>query len=514
MATSRKILINTVAGGVTRILGLALAFVTTPVMIHTLGDQGFGLFTLIGALTAYAGLLDFGIGPGLVRHYTEFSDKGDARAVRQVTTFSVVFYLVIGVAVGWPLYLIAPWLCDLLDLPAEMRDTAILSIMLMFGWFILNCIGGVFGSRLTSHHRLDLVSYIALAGQVLYASLVIWALPIVPTVTAAILFNVGQIVFTLVVMLALVVRYDGNPFSNPFTIPRALVGKLLSFGGWMQVNQLAAIVSLELDKLVIGRYLGVAAVTPYQVGNRLATLNRLIPLQFLSAIVPAATSIAIRVRGAELEAFYVRMNRYLMIMTLAITGFVIVDANRLILAWIGREYPEAVLVTIALSLSFAVNNLTGGGTTIVRAAEMPRYETYYAVLSTVLNVVLTLALAPTYGLAGIIGATIAANVIGSVYFLVLFGRLFDFPIYRTLLSWLLPLTAVMVAAMLAVAAVHAVFPPQADAGRLAHLGWLMVEGTLYMLVFLPGLVLLKVTTEEENTGVLQVLGRFRRTAKI
>ncbi|WP_181705463.1 lipopolysaccharide biosynthesis protein [Chthonobacter rhizosphaerae] len=514
MATNRKIFINTVAGGATRILGLAIAFVTTPVMIVTLGDQGFGLFTLIGALTAYAGLLDFGIGPGLVRHYSEYTERGEPLAVRQVTTFSIVFYAVLFLVVAGPLYAVAPALCDLLGLPAEMRDTAVASIMLMFGWFILSSLGGVFGSRLVSLHRMDVVSVIALVGQILYAALVILVLPIYPTVTAAILFNVGQVLFTALVMLALVIRADGNPVSNPFRIPGALVKKLLSFGGWMQINQFAAIVSLELDKLIIGRYLGVAAVTPYQIGNRLATLNRLIPLQFLSAIVPAATSIAIRARGPELEAFYVRMNRYLMVMTLAITGFVVADANRLVLAWIGREYAEAVFVIIALSISFAVNNLTGGGTTIVRSAGMPRYETYYALVSTGLNVVLTLAAAPYFGLVGIIGATIVANVIGSVYFLVLFGRLFDFPLWRSLLSWLIPLVAVTVASILAVKGVHAVFPPQADAGRWVHLGWLIIEGSLFMLVFVPGLFVARFCTEEETALASRFLAGFRRTIRI
>jgi O-antigen/teichoic acid export membrane protein len=431
MAQSRSILINTVAGGATRVIGIAISFITTPILINILGDQGFGLFTLIGALTAYAGLLDFGIGPGLVRHYTEFSDRQAGAAVRQITTFSVTFYVLLFAVLIAPMAWVAPWLCDAMALQPDVKNTAILSLLLMFGYFILSCIGGVFGSRMISVHRLDLVCYVGLGGQLVYAALVIIVLPSYPTVVAAIIFNLIQVALTSSVLIFLVWAHDRRVFCNPLSIPTWLIRKILAFGGWMQINSVAALVGLELDKVIIGRFLGLSSLTPYQIGNRLASLNRLLPFQFLAAVVPAATVVSINGQGEAMEQFYIRMSRYLMVLTMPITGFVALDADRLILAWIGKPYPEAVLVAGALAISYAINNLTGGGTTIARAAGIPRYETYYALVSTVLNLVLTIALVPYFGLAGIIGGTIIANVIGSVYFLFLIRRAFSFGLYRT-----------------------------------------------------------------------------------
>ena len=478
---ARRIIINTASGSGARILTLGIVFLTTPILINRLGAEAFGLFAIVAALPAYAGLLDFGIGAGLVKHLTEYSESGNPAGVKQVMTLSMVFYLVLGTLVLPAVYLVAPYIADLFAISEQLRRTAEISIVVMFCYFIGSGIVGAFSARLISLHRMDVTAAIGLLGQIVYAALVFAVIPVVPTILAAVWLNVVQLVVTGLLTYAVVLRTDRRIFCNPLTIPGPLIRKLFSFGGWMQLNSLTALVNLEADKLIIAGFLNMAAVTPYQIGNRLASLNRLIPFQLLSAIMPAATMMHVGRPHEDAEEFYRNMSRYLMLLTLSITGFTIVVADRLIITWIGQPYPQATLIVFALSLSFAVNNLTGGGTTMARAAGLPRYETYYAVVSMLLNVGLTVALAPSFGLVGILGGTVVANLIGSAYFIILFHRRFRFPWVRTMGDWLWRLLAATIAAGTVVYLIQAWEPSTLSIGRLTGLALLAVYGMLYLI---------------------------------
>jgi len=491
---ARRIIINTATGSGAKIVTLGIVFLTTPILINRLGAEAFGLFAIVATLPSYAGLLDFGIGAGLVKHLTEHSEVGDSAGVRQIMTLSLVFYALLAAALTPIVWLLAPVLTHLFAVHEEFRATAELSIIIMFLYFIASGVVGVVSARLVSLHRMDITAVIGLLGQVVYGVLVFVVIPAVPTILAAIWLNVVQLVVTGLLMYAVVLRMDKRILCNPLTIPGPLIRRLFAFGGWMQLNSLTALVNLEADKVIIAGFLNMAAVTPYQIGNRLASLNRILPFQLLSAVMPAATIVHAGMHVGrpreDAERFYRDMSRYLMLLTLPITGFTIAVADRLIITWIGKPYPQATLIVFALSLSLAANNLTGGGTIMVRAAGQPRYETYYAVVAMVLNVGLTVLLAPTFGLAGILGGTIAANLIGSVYFIVMFHRRFHFPWFRTMGDWLWRLLAATVAAGAGVILVQAWEPGSLQADRLTGLVLLSAYGILYLLLFGFSLTLL------------------------
>ncbi|QBR72483.1 hypothetical protein CU048_15650 [Beijerinckiaceae bacterium] len=502
---TRRIIINTAVGTWARIASLLIGFFTAPILFNHLGSEQFGLFAILGSLAAYAGLLDFGIGPGLIKHFTEFSERDDPLAVRQVTTFATLFYLLLGVVFTPIVYYLAPTLSNLLSVNSDMQDLARICIISMFLYFILSGISGIFSARLVSLHRMDITASIGLVGQIIYGISVFIIIPLYPTVIAAIMLVYLQLFVNGVSTFLIVVRREPRVFSDPRKIPISLVRKLFAFGGWMQLNGLSALINLEADKLIIAAFVNLETVAFYQLGNRLAALNRVLPFQLLSAVMPAASSIRIKNDPNSIEVFYTHTSRYLMLITMMITGFVSIAAGHILTVWLGKPNPEAAYVTIALSISFALNNLTGAGTTIVRGAGLPRYETYYAWVSSVLNVIITVVLAKPFGIAGILVGTIIGNIIGSLYFLVLFHHVFKFPWSRSIGVWIWKLVFSTGVACLAVWLIELAFPVGYSLSRWFELSLVTATGLLYLGVFFGALTLLKFWTDEDKDA-------FRRFA--
>jgi O-antigen/teichoic acid export membrane protein len=505
--TTRRVLINTLTGGGSRIVGLVIGFVTTPLLVHDLGDGGFGLFVLVGAIVGYVGLLDFGIGPGLVRFFTEYDRGANARGVQDILSLAFSFYFLMGLIVGGALVLWAPWLIGRLTISPSMRRTAEISIFIVFGYFILSCLVGVLTARLVSLHRMDVTSFIRVIGQVVYAGLVVGVLPRFPTVETAILLNVAQVAITGVLSLIVLSRIGPIRLSNPFSIPPPLIRKVMAFGGWMQINSLASLVTLETDRIIVAAFISIQAVTPYQIGNRLGSLGGVLPTQLLGAAMPNATMLSLNDDPQALKSFYGDMTRYLMLLTVPVVGGIAAVANPFIVAWMGRVFPNAAFVAIGLSLAFGINNLTGMGTTMLRAAGLPKYEAYCGIIGTVLNIVITVALAPKFGLRGIVVGTILAEIFTSICFLVLFHRRYPFGWWETVGTWLWRL---FVATFLSVGAVealrHFIWTPMNRLEAVLQIG---LYGAIFSILCVIALTALRFWTREDRDFAVKILRRLR-----
>uniref|UniRef100_UPI001EF64184 polysaccharide biosynthesis C-terminal domain-containing protein n=1 Tax=Frankia sp. CiP3 TaxID=2880971 RepID=UPI001EF64184 len=92
--------------------------------------------------------------------------------------------------------------------------------------------------------------------------------------------------------------------------------------------------------------------------------------------------------------------------------------------WLGPHYLLGGLVAAVLMAGYSVHvGLTGMRTCFVRAVGQPGLETRYSVVTTALNVILTIPLALLFGVVGVVSATAAALILASLYFMRLCRRL-------------------------------------------------------------------------------------------
>ena len=74
-----------VSGAALRIVNMAVLFVTTPILVRALGDEIFGVFVTITALTAYLAMSDLGIGGGLLA-LGAAAGRGDREEMSRLVT--------------------------------------------------------------------------------------------------------------------------------------------------------------------------------------------------------------------------------------------------------------------------------------------------------------------------------------------------------------------------------------------------------------------------------------------
>ena len=67
ISISQKIIRNTTFNIIGRFWRILVALVLTPYIIRYIGIERYGIWALIGVVTSYFGLIDFGIGTSFIR---------------------------------------------------------------------------------------------------------------------------------------------------------------------------------------------------------------------------------------------------------------------------------------------------------------------------------------------------------------------------------------------------------------------------------------------------------------
>ena len=109
---------------------IAATYVLTPLTIDVLGEEGYGTWTLITAITTYIGLLALGVPMACVRYLAQHAAEGDTRAMNAMIGSCAVLYLLLG-AVAVLLGAVLLPLFGLYDIPAALQTQAPLAFAII-----------------------------------------------------------------------------------------------------------------------------------------------------------------------------------------------------------------------------------------------------------------------------------------------------------------------------------------------------------------------------------------------
>jgi O-antigen/teichoic acid export membrane protein len=481
---TRAILGNTVVLTLGQVSGIAVSILLTPYIVHTLGIERYGLWAFLSSVVAFAGLLQFGIGKGSVRFIAFYSERNELDIVRRIVSYVVLSHVVAGVILIPIAWLTARAIVPHLHISRTLAPTAETLFPLIFAYSFFAGAVRPLGMLLIGLERMWMTSAVALLSQLVYAAGVVALLSHGLGLYGLVVATFMQIAFQGLACYLIGRHLIGRVLGNPFRLGRAVLKEMLKFGSWIQVNSVAGLVNSQTDAIVIGSWVNVESVGLYAIGNRIAQLVRMIPLTLLPPLLPAVAGIHAQGDDERIARTVLQGSRFVGLLTIGMSGFVLATAPLIMTVWLGQSYPHVVAITVLLVVAYAVNNLTGVGTTVISAVGRPRYESEYAVLGMVLNIAATVALAPFFGLYGILGGTVIGVGLCSVYFLWRFHRIMRLPLWEYLGTWLWRVVGSAVLAGFALFVLRSALPSAIDGNRGVGLLALVGLGLVYTAVLL------------------------------
>jgi O-antigen/teichoic acid export membrane protein len=463
--------------------------VIAPYMLHRLGTDRFGLWSLLTVLSGLYLTFDLGVGSALTKFVAEYRAAGDHAPLRAVVTMGTAIYLGLSLVILAALALLRGPILDALRVTPALRGEAERALLVAAAVYGILNLYMLASSVLTGLHRMDVWNRIVIGVTVLQLGGVVVLLRL-GFGLVALMLNTGASLALGAVLGGLAIRrlapeitFDRRGFARPLLV------RLTRYSAALQMINLGVLVQLQLDKALFGSLVSLAAVASYEFGFRVVSALWSVPMVLLPPLLPAAAHLEAIGDRARVRRLYRRAARYVFAVAFPIAAGAVALAPALYRAWLGPGHHDAALAASALAIMLGVNILTGVGSSLTRGLGRPGIEVRYQVVAMVLHVALSLVLIHRFGFAGGLCALVVSSAIGSLYFLWSFHRFLGEPLMEFARAVILrPLLAALLGAMGAAWAGGA-FDPGLDAGTrgaaLLHLG----AGTATMLLVVAAVLL-------------------------
>lgn len=422
MSEPRSLFRNTAAQSAPTIAVFAFSIVLAPIMLSRLGLAQFGVWAVTGALAQYARLFDLGVTRSLARFVALYDAEGDRRGIEESVGVGILCVGVLGLIVLVAAVFAAPLLSDVLGVldPAEMRIVLLSSV----GILISNLFADVINAVPVGLREMGPPNLAATIGTVVNFVASVVVLSLSTSLPDYAVVNFGATVVALLLGIVSLVYVWSAPFLRRPNLGRAR--NIVSFGLKSQMITAAELVNVQTDKLIIATMLGPRVAGAYEIANRVVQGVLGFGTMTLSAMIPTATAELVQRGKQVIEEFYSRYTQRTLAIALPMFGALCVSCPFLLVAWLGEMPPDTAQIVVLLSFAFSVSLTTGVAMTLVMSDGDPGLVAQTAILVVVLNVVSTIAVAPIFGLWGVLVATVGAEVTASSVFLVRFHRRYGF----------------------------------------------------------------------------------------
>ncbi|MCC6536727.1 MAG: oligosaccharide flippase family protein [Bryobacterales bacterium] len=385
-------------------------FLLSPIVAGTLGQSGYGMWTLVLSLTGYCGLLDLGIRSAVGRFVARYAARQDAEGVNR-TMASALVILLCGSAAALLATAGLYWRFDSFQVDEALRAQGRLALLIAGVNVSLALPAGAFGALLTSLERYDVTSAISVGGALLRAALAVYVLR----------GGYGIVGLALVVLGVSVCEYLAAygaarrlypPLRLLTRVTRGSLAELYSFGIFRFVSTFANQLIFYTDAVVIGYFLTAAASAPYAIAVSVITYGRTLVTLAADTIYPSAVRLdSLEDRAGQRRLLLQGMQMTLLIGVPLCLGYLFLG-RQFIGLWMGRDYElasSAVLTVLTLPLVTSFAHYPA--TLILAGMARHRILAYVSLAEGVANLLLSVLLVQRYGAIGVAWATVVPHLV-------------------------------------------------------------------------------------------------------
>jgi O-antigen/teichoic acid export membrane protein len=267
-------------------LPLLAALALTPLLVHQLGLERWGLFTLGLAMVGVFGIFDFGVGQALTRTLAERIGAGRETEAASLTAAALVVLAGLSVILAGLLWLGVPTLVDsLLRVPPALRDQAIQGFRILALAAPLVVLNAALWGVLAAYQRFRAANLVTMPVALFYylgpvLVLFVWD-SFAGVMLALVLVRFANTLSYLALLRPLLSRMRAAPWRLAHALP------LLRLGGWMSLSGMLTQALLYADRFLIGALVSLAAVAFYATPLDLVLRVWMLPVAVAQTLLPA-----------------------------------------------------------------------------------------------------------------------------------------------------------------------------------------------------------------------------------
>ncbi|MEM8970534.1 MAG: hypothetical protein AAGD43_00515 [Pseudomonadota bacterium] len=438
----RLVFINSASSILARLLNVFVLVWLYQYLLTRLPPDEFAIYPVVAAVMVFAPVFSSLFKTGVSRFVIEAYARSDVDQVVRIVS-SILPVIVLVSAVFLALGLAFSWHIDhVLTVPAGQTWDAGLMLGLLVTSFTLRMMLLPYSVGFHVRQRFVLLNLIEIGRDVLRMVLLLGLLILVsPRVLWVVVATVGADVVSLVLIAVLsrrmlpILRFNWSAFQW------ALARKLMSFGGWSSIGQIANMLYVGSGAIVLNKLGTPLDVTNYHLGS---VFNRQLQSVVTLAAVPvqpALTAMHATDEVRRLGNAYLRGGRYALWATMIVATPLIIFSDVLINLYVGDNFMDAAVVITFLLASYPILQANAMLPRIATAIGRIGLFVSGSLAVNIISLVIMIALVGQYQLGAVgVAATMFASVVlsHSLFFVPLGLRLADVRVAQFVASTIVP----------------------------------------------------------------------------
>lgn len=316
---------------------ILVAVFCIPPMIRGLGNDQFGLLSLVWMLVGYFTIFDMGIGRALTRIAAERIGQGREQDLPALFWTSCVIMFVLGLVATAIVWMISPWLAtSALRVPVEMQAETLRSFRVVaLSLPVVVMTAGMIGI-LEARQRFGVINLIRVPlGSFTFIGPLL-VLPFSKSLFPVVLILLAGRLVEWLSYFVMCLR-EVPELRHGFRWSSKEVKPLMCTGGWITVSTLIMPFMVHIDRFLIGSLLTVGAVAYYATASEIVVKLLVFPRAWVSVLFPTFAA-HFGQRQGQTSDLFARSLGGLMGMLLPVILLVVAFAPEGFRLWLGADF--------------------------------------------------------------------------------------------------------------------------------------------------------------------------------
>ncbi len=410
MSSSTQRKTGVILSYVSLIVTIVIQLLYTPVLVRTLGQSEYGIYSLVANIIGYLTLLDFGFGNAITVFTAKYRAKKQYEEEKKLHGTVAILFNIIGIItifLGLVLYFNVQNIFGASMTVSEIQKMKIMMLILTFNLAITFSFS-IYSSIITAYEKFIYQKVKAIIASIIKPLIM---LPLLflgfKSITMCVVITIINL-FVLITnyifckrKLKIKIRYNG--------IDKKILKMVFGYSFFIFLNIIVDKANYSVDPVILGTLYGTSVVSIYSIASNLDQFFINISTAVSGVFLPKMAKLVVeKVDAKVLTNEFIKVGRIqYYIIFLICSGFILVGKTFINL-WVGNVYNDAYYITLCLIIPACVPLIQNIGLSIMEAMNKHKFRALVTFIMSVFNIVISIFLAKKYGAIGAaIGTTIS-----------------------------------------------------------------------------------------------------------
>ena len=394
-----------------------IVFLLNPFIIRGLGQEEYGVYSLVSSFAGYLTIFEFGLGTTIIRYISKYNAEKKEKEKENFLALCFFIYFVITILMAIVCVVLYYFLDNMFSasLTIEQIELAKKMFIIIATSMTVTTIGSIFSAIIAGYEKFIFSRIMVIVTTIINVLLTIVVLA---TKATAIRLTYITLIITMITIFTniyyvfkkLKIRIKLYQWDHEF------FKEISKFSIFIFLQTMITQIYWRLDQLIIGVMVSNAAISLaiYSVAMK---INDLV-LSFTTVInryqLPTITRMVLVEKNQEKVNEYIgKTSKFVAILYMAIIIGLIFFGKKFIQIYAGDGYELAYYVVLIVVIASSLSRIHGSGSDVLKAKNIHGYYTITVLVTAIMNILITVALIPYWGIVGAAIGTAISVILGN-----------------------------------------------------------------------------------------------------